>query len=125
MTHFAPAAPQVKLLGREPTLWLNLIGAMLGFFVTFGWDSLTATQAASIIAVLTAILGAVNAALVRPVAPAAFTAVVTAGATLLAAYGLDFSQERVGMVQMMVIGVLALVTRHQVTPTPPSAPVEV
>lgn len=110
----------IRILGREPTLWIQLATAVLGFGVTFGWDSLNAKQAAAIVAILTAILGAINAALVRPVAPPAFAAVVTAGATLLAAYGLEMGQERIGMVQLMVIAGLALLTRVQVSPKVPA-----
>lgn len=106
----------MKLFGREPTLYIQALSAMLGVFVTFGVDGLSATQAAAIVAVLSAVLAAVNAAMVRPVAPAAFTGLVTAVAVLVAAYGMEVSQETVGAVQVAVVGVLALLTRNQVTP---------
>ncbi|WP_047892145.1 hypothetical protein [Micromonospora sp. RV43] len=108
--------------GREPTLYIQALSALLGVLVTFGIDGLSAEQSAAIIAVLSAVLAAVNATLVRPVAPAAFTGLVTAVAVLVAAYGLDVSQETVGAVQVAVVGVLALLTRNQVTPkTTPAA----
>jgi len=97
----------VKIFGREPTLYIQALSALLGVAVTFGLPGLSATQAAAIVAVLTAATTAVNAALVRPVAPAAFTGLVTALAVLVAAYGLDVSQETVGAVQVAVVGVLA------------------
>lgn len=106
----------MKIFGREPTLYIQALSAMLGVFVTFGVDGLSATQAAAIVAVLSAVLAAVNAAMVRPVAPAAFTGLVTAVAVLVAAYGMEVSQETVGAVQVAVVGVLALLTRNQVTP---------
>ncbi|WP_371409722.1 hypothetical protein OG423_14045 [Micromonospora zamorensis] len=107
----------MKLFGREPTLVIQAISALLGVVVTFGIDGLSAIQAAAIVAALTAVTTAINAALVRPVAPAAFTGLVTAVAVLVAAYGLEVSQETVGAVQVAVVGVLALLTRNQVTPT--------
>lgn len=107
----------MKFFGREPTLYIQAISAALGVAVTFGLDGLSATQAAAIVAVLTAVTTAINAALVRPVAPAAFTGLVTAAAVLLAAYGLEVAQETVGAVQVAVIAVLALLTRTQVAPT--------
>ncbi|MEU5946325.1 hypothetical protein ABZ793_12275 [Micromonospora sp. NPDC047465] len=107
----------MKIFGREPTLYIQALSALLGVFVTFGLPGLSATQAAAIVAALTAVTTAVNAAMVRPVAPAAFTGVVTALAVLVAAYGLEVSQETVGAVQVAVVGVLALLTRTQVTPT--------
>lgn len=106
----------MKLFGREPTLVIQAVSALLGVVVTFGMDGLSATQAAAIVAALTAVTAAINAALVRPVAPAAFTGLVTAVAVLVAAYGLEVSQETVGAVQVAVVGVLALLTRTQVTP---------
>lgn len=106
----------MRIFGREPTLWINTIAALLGIVVTFGWDGLSATQAAAIVAVLQGLLSAVNAVLVRPVAPAAFTGLVTAVAVLGAAYGLNASQEQVGAVQFAVLALLVLMTRNQVTP---------
>lgn len=112
----------MKPLGREPTLWLQALAAVLGLVVTFGWDQLTAEQAALWVAAGTAVVAAVNAALVRPVAPVAFTGLVAAVAALAAAYGFGATQEQVGMVQGIVVAVLALLTRMQVEPKP-SAPV--
>jgi small basic protein len=106
----------VKLFGREPTLVLQAISALLGIFVALGIPGLSAYQAAAIIAALTAVIAAINAALVRPVAPAAFTGLVTAVATLVAAYGLDLTQQLVGAVQLTVVTVLALLIRGQVSP---------
>ncbi|GIJ10720.1 hypothetical protein ACFFMR_18820 [Micromonospora andamanensis] len=106
----------MKIFGREPTLWIQALSAFLGVAVTFGVPGLSATQAAAIVAATSAVFAAINAALVRPVAPAAFTGLVTAFAVLVAAYGLDVSQETVGAVQLTVVAVLALLTRTQVTP---------
>ena len=106
----------MKIFGREPTLWLQAISAALAFFVTFGWDGLSATSAGAITAVIAAALGVVNAWATRPIAPAVWTTVITTGAALLSTYGLDFSQERVGQFQLAVIAVMALLTRVQVTP---------
>jgi ABC-type enterochelin transport system permease subunit len=106
----------MRIFGREPTLWLQALAAVLGLLVTFGLTGLSAEQAAFWVAVVTAVVTAINAALVRPIAPIAFTGLVAAVATLAAAYGFAASQEQVGMVQGIVISVLALLARHQVTP---------
>ncbi len=107
---------------REPTLYLGVTSAVLGLAVTFGLDWLTAQQAALIVAACNASLGVINAIRVRPVAPAAFTYAVGAGAALLAGYGLDVSQETVGAVNGLVLAVLMLLTRAQVTPATTSGP---
>jgi hypothetical protein len=106
----------MSVFGREPTAWLQALSALLAVLVTFGWDGLSATQAALIVAALSAGIGVVNALAVRPIAPAAFTGFVAAGAALLTGYGLDLSQELVGSVQVAVVTLLALVLRSQVTP---------
>lgn len=103
----------------EPTLVIQTVSAALTFLVTFGLDFLTAQQAGAITAVLAALFGVWNALKVRPVAPAAFTTLVTVGAALLTTYGLDFSQERIGALQVLVVALVAFLTRVQVSPTTP------
>ncbi|WP_256727277.1 hypothetical protein [Streptomyces acidiscabies] len=58
-----------------------------------------------------------TAAITRPVAPSAFTGLVSAGVALLAAYGLNVSAETVGSLNACVLAVLGLITRGQVSPT--------
>jgi len=108
---------------REPALILAVVSAVLGVLVSLGLPWLSAEQAGLIIALITAVSGAVTAAFTRPIAPAAFTAVVTAAADLMAVYGLDVSQQTVGAVNGLVVAALALLTRAQVSPAPPGAPV--
>jgi membrane-bound ClpP family serine protease len=100
----------------EPTLVLQTISAALAFLVTFGFDFLSADQAGLIVALIAAAFGVVNALKVRPVAPAVFQTLITTGAALLTTYGLDFSQERIGAFQLLVVAVVAMLTRNQVTP---------
>ncbi|MFL6096081.1 MAG: hypothetical protein ACJ71Y_11585 [Blastococcus sp.] len=112
----------MKLLGREPVVVLNTLSAILGLVVTLGVTSLTAEQAGATVAVVSAILGGIAAAMTRPIAPQAFTAIVAAGATAVAAFGFEVSQETVGAVNTVVLAVLTLLTRVQVTPAKPDAP---
>ena len=112
----------MKLLGREPVVVLNTLSAVLGLVVTLGVTSLTAEQAGATVAVVSAILGGIAAAMTRPIAPQAFTAIVAAGATAVAAFGFEVSQETVGAVNTVVLAVLTLLTRVQVTPSKPDAP---
>jgi hypothetical protein len=106
------------IFGREPTLIVSAVSALLGIGVAVGLPGLSAEQASLIIAAISAGLGVVNAVLVRPIAPPAFTGLVAAAAALLAGYGLDVSQATLGAVQGAVLAVLALLTRQQVTPAP-------
>lgn len=112
----------MKLLGREPVVVLNTLSAVLGLIVTLGVTSLTAEQAGATVAVVSAILGGIAAAMTRPIAPQAFTAIVAAGATAVAAFGFEVSQETVGAINTVVLATLTLLTRVQVTPSKPDAP---
>lgn len=100
----------------EPTLILQAISALLAFLVTFALPGLNAEQAGLITAAVAAIIGVVNAFHVRPVAPAVFQTLITTGAALLTAYGLHFSAEAVGALQVLVIAVVAMLTRQAVSP---------
>lgn len=115
----------MKIFGREPVVVLNTLSAVLGLIVTLGITSLTAEQAGATVAVVSAVLGGIAAAMTRPVAPQAFTAIVAAGATAVAAFGVEVSQESVGAVNTLVLAGLTLLTRVQVTPSAPSAPTSV
>lgn len=112
----------MKIFGREPSLWIATIGTVLSLIAGFGLDWLTPEQAALVVVVLNALLGVVNAVLVRPVAPAAFTYFVAAVATLIAAYGVEVSQSQVALVNGAVLAVLALLLRGAVSPVEPSTP---
>ncbi|MEU9495402.1 hypothetical protein AB0D73_26990 [Streptomyces sp. NPDC048215] len=112
----------MKIFGREPVVVLNSLAAVLGLIVSLGVTSLSAETAGAIVAVATAVLGAVAAAMTRPIAPQAFTAVVAAGAVLIGTFGYEVSQETIGAINTVVLTGLTLLTRVQVTPSSPSAP---
>lgn len=109
----------MKIFGREPSLWISLIGTVLSLVAGFGMDWLSPEQAALVVVVLNAVLAAVNALAVRPVSPVAFTYLVGAVAALVAAYGVEVSQSMVGAVNAAVLALLGLLLRGNVTPVAP------
>lgn len=106
----------MKLFQREPTLWIAVINAVVILVGTFSLKFISGEQAALIVAVINAIFLAINAYAVRPISPAAFTYAVGAIVALLAAYGLNVPTETVASLNVVVIAVLALLTRGQVSP---------
>ncbi|MFI9244135.1 hypothetical protein ACIGXF_16455 [Streptomyces sp. NPDC053086] len=112
----------MRLFGREPVVILNCLSAVLGLIVSLGFTGLTADQAGAIVAAVSAILGATAAAVTRPIAPQAFTAVVAAGAVLVAAFGYDVGQATIGAINTVVLAGLTLLTRAQVTPSKDPTP---
>lgn len=112
----------MKIFGREPTVVLQSISALLSIVVTFGFSWLTADQQTLVVAFIGAVFGLVNALAVRPWGPGAFIAFVTAGAALLTGYGLEFRPELVGGITAAIPVLLALQARGQVTPVADPAP---
>lgn len=109
------------ILGREPALWLNSLSAVLGLVVTFN-VGLTEDQAGWVVAGVSAILGAIAAALTRPIAVQAFTTLVATLASAIAAFGYDVSPTTTAAINGLVLAVLMFVTRGQVSPASPTAP---
>ncbi len=107
---------------REPTVYLQGLQVVLALLVSFKVLGLTEELSALVLAFAGAILGAYNAWKVQPVAPAAFTMLVTTAAPLLAHFRLDMTTEQIGALQFAVLFTLALVTRTQVSPVADPAP---
>ena len=106
---------------REPALILAVAGALLNWLVTLQLDWLNAGQSSAIITFLTAVMIAVTT---RPVAPALFVAVLSAGAALFAEYGLHWSDASVaGLGTIILTGFALFGIRPQVEPTTPGGQV--
>ena len=105
-----------KIFGHEPTLFIAAITSLLSVAGTFGWHLLSADQAAVWVLAINAIAGIVNALLVRPVSPVAFTYAIPIFVSLGAAYGFEIPEDTIFMINAAVVPVLALMTRGQVTP---------
>lgn len=106
----------MKLMGREPTLWIAVISQVVILLGTFGFHLLNGQQAALIVVAINAVFAAINALAVRPISPVAFTYAVGSIVAVAGAYGLNLSIETVAGVNALTIGVLALLSRGQVSP---------
>ncbi|MGW1059368.1 hypothetical protein [Micromonospora rubida] len=104
----------MKIFGREPALWLALIGAVLTWVAGLGLPVLTAGQA---VAITTALTGVVIAVTTRPVAPGLYVAAVGLVASLFAEYGLHWSDAAVtGLGGIILAGFALFGVRPQVSP---------
>jgi hypothetical protein len=112
---------KIRIFGREPALALNTLSAVLGLLVTFN-VGLTEVQAGWIVAGTSAILGAIAAALTRPIAVQAFTTLVATIASAVAAFGYDVAPTTTAAINGALLAVIMFITRGQVTPSSPSAP---
>lgn len=112
---------QIKIFGREPALVMAAIGAVLSWIATLGLEQFDAGQSTALITFLSAL---VIAATTRPWAPALFVGVISAGASLAAAYQLNWSEEAVtGLGTIVLAGFALFGIRPQVTPSADQAPI--
>jgi hypothetical protein len=109
-------AGQVKILGREPALWVGTIASVLSLGTAVGFPGLSAGQVAAIVVGLNAVAALVAGFTLRPVAPAIYTNVLAAAAAIGTAYGNNVPSEAVGAANFVVLAVLSLLTRGQVSP---------
>lgn len=116
-----------KIFGREPTLYITVIGAVLAYLVTLQIDGLTEVQAAAIMGALTALVGAINGLMVKPFKPAFANGLVAAVVGVLVAYGVKASwltPEAVNSFQAVLVAVGGLwAVRSQVTPKADPVPI--
>ena len=111
----------MKIFGREPSLWLGLIGAVVTWVAGLGFDFLNTGQAVALVAAIT---GVTIAATTRPVAPGLYVAAVGAIAALFAEYGLNWSEAAVtGLGGIILAGFALFGIRPQVTPAKDPQPI--
>ena len=101
---------------REPALYIGVVSAGLSLVVALNVGGLTSEQAALIVGAITAIGAVITAVFTRPIAPAVFTGAVAAVAALLAGFHFAVAPGTVAAVNGVVLAVLTLLTRGQVTP---------
>jgi hypothetical protein len=106
----------MKIFGREPTLWLAVIYAVLTVIGTGGLANFSGQQAQLTNAAIAALVGAVNAYAVRPISPVSFTYAIACLAQLGAAYGVQIPESTLTAINGLVVPALALLSRGQVSP---------
>ena len=108
----------------EPAVLIAVVQAVLAFLVTFQFDQLSAAQSANILAVAVALGGFYTAWTTQHTVLAALSGVGRALLVLAVSYGLNLSQEQIGLAVILVesIGGLVLRDRTSPAPTPVSGP---
>jgi len=94
-----------KIFGREQALWLALVAGVVGVFTGFGIDVPAHVQGV-VTAVIVFVFGVVNAVKLHDGLNALVSHIALALFSLLAAFGLNWSDEK----QAVIVGSLALVT---------------
>jgi hypothetical protein len=109
---------------REPTLILAVVSGIITLIGTLGLG-FTPDAAALWCGVVAAAAGVATAAATRPVTPGVFLALSGAAVPLASYYGLHLHTETIGTLNVLIVAIVALLTRAQVTPVysqQPTAP---
>jgi hypothetical protein len=105
----------VKILGREPALWLSLVGVGVQLVTAFGLD-LSTGQQASINALAAAVVGLLTAAAVHDGVAAAILGLLQAAVALGVGFGLRWSPDQQSVVLAFAGAVIGMFVRTQVAP---------
>lgn len=105
----------MKLLGREPALWLSLVSVGIQLVTAFGLD-LSTGQQATINAVAVAVVGLLTAVAVHDGVAAAILGLVQAAVALAVGFGLRWSPDQQSTTLAFAAAVVAMFVRTQVTP---------
>lgn len=111
----------MKIFGREPSLIIGFVGAVVAVLVGAHLPGLSAGAGVAVTALVSA---AVTAWATRPVAPSLYVGVVVAVAAVLAEYNLPISDTLLTAISGLVMAAFALFgVRPQVTPAADRAPI--
>ncbi|MEV4246947.1 hypothetical protein AB0J63_26485 [Streptosporangium canum] len=112
----------MKILGREPVVWLGAIAACLAVIVTIPEVGLTAEAAGWIMTIISGLFALAEAIMTRPIVVTALTGAVRTILTGAMFFKLGISEETAGMLVGALNAVLMLVLANSVTPAADPAP---
>lgn len=105
----------MRILGREPALWLTLVQTALALAVGLGL-TVTGEQVGLINAAAGAVLALIAAVAVRPFPVPLLMGAIQALLALGVGFGLDLSAEQVGMVNAAAAALVGFILRMHVSP---------
>ncbi len=112
----------MKILGREPVVWLGAIAACLAVVVTIPEVGLSAEAAGWIMTIVSGVFAAAEAIMTKPFVVTALTGAVRTILTGFMFFNLPISEETSGMLVGAMNAVLMLVLANSVTPAADPAP---
>ncbi len=112
----------MRIFGREPAVWLGLVGALVTALSAF-WLHLSIEQQGAISAVTALLVGLVTAAVTRDGIVAAGLGLAKGLFLLMVAFGLQLSPNNQAVLYTLLAAILAAFVRTQVVaPAPAPAP---
>ncbi|MFG1811751.1 hypothetical protein [Streptomyces sp. NPDC049040] len=111
----------MRIFGREPALWIALIGVAVKLSTAFGLD-LSDGQQATVNAVAVAVAGLLVALSTHDGIAAAALGLLQAGIALAVGFGLHWAPEQQATVMSFAAALAAMWTRTQVTAPVPATP---
>lgn len=112
----------MKILGREPALWLEA-GKVTLVALALILPGLTTDVQTATMVILTALFGLLQAITTRPFQVTAISAFIQTVGIAIAAYGIDVSDVTLAALIGLVGGIAALIARTQITPAADPQPI--
>lgn len=106
----------MKVLGREPALIIGAINAVIMFGGTLGFSLLGMEQAALWVTAVNAISAVILSLATRPWSASVFSYALASVIALGAGYGIELKPEAVNGLNGLIVPILMLITRGQVSP---------
>lgn len=108
----------IEKIKTQPAFVLAALNAAIMIVGTVGADWFNGEQAGLLVILINAVAAAITAFVTRPVAPSAFTALISAALAFAGAYGFNLSGETVAAINAAVYPFLAFLTWGNVSPIP-------
>ncbi|MGK5729736.1 hypothetical protein [Streptomyces sp. URMC 124] len=112
----------MKILNREPALWLALVAIIVKTVSAF-WIDVSTDQQAVINAVAAALVGLILAIMAHDAIGAAVLGLAQAILALAIGFGLDWSSEKQAVAMSLVAAIVGMFDRTQITAPAPAAAV--
>ena len=106
----------MKILGREPAVWLYALQAILAALVAFGVFGLTEDSAAWVLTIGNGVMALVVAIVTRPFVVGALTGAVQTVLTGAIAFGLPWTEVQTGAAIAALSVILGLILRPNLEP---------
>ena len=107
----------INIIRTEPAMILQVLNMGAAMLFAFGLN-LSPQKTAAFIVIITGVLAVITAVTTRPIAVPVLAGVATSVLTACAAFGLDWSQARIGTLVAFLTVIMSLALRQHLSPAP-------
>lgn len=107
-----------RLLGREISFWVGIVNALLAALLGMKWLDWSPENTALVLTAVNAVAAVIAAIATRPFPVPLLSAALVAVLTCAAGFGLDITNDQVGLWNALLVAVWSAYTRTQNSPEP-------